>query len=256
LRDALEALRKTTQRNRKFTQRGLLVREDPRPLELLKEALQMECLPRRMECFDISHISGTFCVASMVHFLDGKPDRKQYRRYQIRSFVGNDDFRAMCEVVARRYQRLHAENRSFPDLVVIDGGAGQVASALFAFEQIGLQPPMLIGLAKREETVHFADGRAPLQLPGYHAGRLLLQNLRDEAHRHANRYNAELRSRRIRETVLDSFPGLGPAKRRSILGHFGSLEALKVASVQQLLEVEGIGPKLAQRLHHFLRELG
>lgn len=253
LRDALEALRKTTQRNRKFTQMTLLVKEDPRPLELLQEALLLERKPRTIECFDISHISGTYCVASMVHFRDGKPDRKQYRRYQIRSFIGNDDFRAMCEVVARRYQRLFDEHRDFPDLVVIDGGPGQVGAALRAFLEIGLEPPPLIGLAKREETIHFCDGRQPLQLPGYHAGRLLLQNLRDEAHRHANRYNAELRSRKIRETLLDSFPGLGPSKRRALLAHFGSIESLRAASIDQITEVDGIGPIIAERLHQFLR---
>lgn len=253
LRDAVEALRKTTQRTRTFAKVTIVPVAETEPLRLIQEAIGLPRPPVTMECFDISHISGTFCVASMVQFRDGRPDRKQYRRYQIKSFVGNDDFRAMCEVVSRRYVRLHSEGRAFPDLVVIDGGAGQVAAALRAFLENGLEPPPLIGLAKREETIVFADGRGTLQLPSHHAGRLLLQHIRDEAHRLANRYNADLRARKMRETVLDNLPGLGMKKRRLLLAHFGSLEALRAASEEQLMAVEGIGPKLARMVRDFLR---
>lgn len=254
LRDALEALRKTTQRTRKFAHVSLVPEDVAEPLRDLQAVIGLARPPEVMECFDISHISGTFCVASMVHFRGGKPDRKQYRRYQIKSFVGNDDFRAMCEVVARRYVRLHEEGKPFPDLVVIDGGSGQVSAALRAFLENGLEPPPLIGLAKREETIVFSDGRPNLQLPGYHRGRLLLQHIRDEAHRHANTYNAELRARKLRETVLDDFPGLGPKKRRQLLDHFGTLEALRRAQPQAIEQVNGIGPKLALRIQQFLSE--
>jgi excinuclease ABC subunit C len=155
--------------------------------------------PRRpaahMECFDISHISGTYVVASMVHFTDGRPDKDQYRRFQIKSFIGNDDFRAMEEVVGRRYRRLNEEGKLLPDLVVIDGGRGQIAAALKAFVAIGVEPPALIGLAKKHETIIFPDERAPLNLPLGHPGLNLLQRLRDEAHRFANTYNADLRSK-------------------------------------------------------------
>lgn len=252
LRDVIAALRKTTQQTRKFTRSLPMPTDREKPLKELKEALQLRRLPQVMECFDISHISGSFCVASMVRFVGGRPERKGYRRYQIKSFVGNDDFRAMCEVVGRRYARLKLEKAAFPDLIVIDGGAGQVGAALRAFLEAGIEPPPLIGLAKKRETIIFSDGREPLNLPGNHAGRLLLQFIRDEAHNHANSYNAELRKRKLRETILDDFEGMGPRKRQAVLAHFGSLDRLRKASVEDLQAVDGIGPKLASRLKDFL----
>ncbi|NDV62046.1 excinuclease ABC subunit UvrC [Puniceicoccales bacterium CK1056] len=251
LRDIMVALRRTTERTRKFTHASILNADGRQPLDELREALSLKHVPRTMECFDISHISGSFCVASMVHFKDGRPDRKNYRRYQIKSFVGNDDFRAMCEVVGRRYARLKRENRPFPDLIVIDGGVGQVSAALRAFLEGGIEPPTLIGLAKKRETIIFSDGRPPMNLPGNHRGRLLLQHIRDEAHRHANSYNAELRRRKLRESVLDDFPGLGDKKRRALMGHFGSLDKLRKASIDDLQQVDGIGPKLAVKIREF-----
>lgn len=253
LRDVIAALRRTTERTRKFTYASILKMDSKLPLEALKEALSMEKLPRVMECFDISHISGSFCVASMVQFKDGRPLRKNYRRYQIKSFVGNDDFRAMCEVVGRRYRRLQGEGRPMPDLIVIDGGTGQVGAALRAFLESGIEPPPLIGLAKKRETIVFSDGRESLSLPGTHKGRLLLQHIRDEAHRHANTYNAQLRRKKLRESILDDFPGFGVRKRRQVLNHFGSIERVKAASVEALMKVEGIGEKTARRLHAFLK---
>jgi excinuclease ABC subunit C len=252
LRDVIRALRRTTERTRKFRQASILKADETAILEALREAVGLKDVPHTMECFDISHISGSFCVASMVRFVDGKPDRKNYRRYQIKTFIGNDDFRAMCEVVGRRYARLQREGRRFPDLIVIDGGAGQVSAALRAFLENGLEPPELIGLAKKRETVIFSDGREPLNLPGHHKGRLLLQYIRDEAHRHANSYNAELRRRKMRESVLDDLPGLGDKKRRLLMARFGSLEKLRKASVEELQQVDGIGPKLAQKIKDFL----
>jgi excinuclease ABC subunit C len=205
-----------------------------------------------MECFDISHISGTFVVASMVHFAHGRPDKNNYRRFQIKSFVGNDDFRAMEEVVGRRYRRLAEEQKPFPDLVVIDGGRGQVGAALKAFVALDLTPPAIIGLAKQHETIIFADARAPLNLPLNHPGLNLLQRLRDEAHRFANTYNANLRSKKIRESVLDDFAGLGEVRRRALMERFGDIDRLRAASLEQIREVEGFGPKLAAELHAFL----
>jgi len=183
------------------------------------------------------------------------PDKSQYRRYKIKSFVGNDDFRAMEEVVGRRYRRLADEGKPFPDLIVIDGGAGQVTAALRAFLAAELEPPTLIGLAKKEETIIFSDGREPLKLPGHHAGRLLLQRIRDEAHRFANTFNAELRRKRMRESVLFQFEGLGEKKRTALMRHFGSLEKLKGADATAMQEVEGIGPKLANRLVAWLERI-
>ncbi|HXA79690.1 MAG TPA: helix-hairpin-helix domain-containing protein, partial [Opitutaceae bacterium] len=208
--------------------------------------------PQTMECFDISHISGTFVVASMVRFTNGQPDKDHYRRFQIKSFIGNDDFRAMEEVVSRRYKRLRDEGKSFPSLLVVDGGRGQVGAALKAFLALDLEPPPLIGLAKKKETIVFPDGLAPLNLPINHAGLQLLQRLRDEAHRFANTYNADLRSKKIRESTLDDLPGLGRVRRAALLAHFGGIDRLRAASIEKIRQVEGFGPKLAAELHEFL----
>ncbi|QYY36636.1 excinuclease ABC subunit UvrC [Ruficoccus sp. ZRK36] len=254
LRDQVQAMEATLEPARRFTRTTLPLPDAPaEAMASLQASLELPTLPQHMECFDISHISGSFVVASMAYFASGKPDRAQNRRYRIKSFVGNDDFRAMEEVVGRRYLRLKEEGRAFPDLVVIDGGQGQVHAAMKAFMFHGLEMPPLIGLAKKEETVIFADGREPLNLPHHNSGLRLLQRLRDEAHRLANGYNAQLRSKRIRETILDEFEGLGPVRRKALLDHFHSIDRLRKASPEELQQVEGIGPKLAAALHAFLR---
>ena len=230
------------------------MRPDEEALKQLHGALGLVGPPVHMECFDISHISGTFVVASMVHFTDGRPDKDQYRRFAIKSFIGNDDFKAMEEVVSRRYRRLIAEQKQFPDLVVIDGGRGQIAAALKAFVGLDCPPPALIGLAKKQETIIFPDARAPLNLPPGNPGLNLLQRLRDEAHRFANTYNADLRSRKIKESILDDFPGLGPKRRAVLLEHFGSLARLRAATVDEIATVPGFGPKFAGELHAFLHQ--
>mgnify|MGYP002830778788 CR=1 FL=1 len=190
----------------------------------------------------------------MVRFTSGKPDRKSYRRYKIRGFEGNDDFRAMEEVVGRRYGRLLNEAKAFPDLVVVDGGIGQVTSALKVFLTLRAAAPPIVGLAKKEETIVFPDDRGELKLERRDPALRLLQRLRDEAHRFANRFNAELRSRRIRESTLDDFPGIGPSRRERLLGYFGTIEKIRKASEKELSQAEGIGPKLAAELALYLRE--
>ena len=253
LRDVVFALEQTLRKTRRFERHDpTRLQSDEEALQALQRALQLPTLPRAMECFDISHISGTFVVASMVHFAEGRPDKNNYRRFQIKSFIGNDDFRAMEEVVGRRYRRLALEQRAFPDLVVIDGGRGQISAALKAFIALDLTPPPLIGLAKQHETIIFPDERAPLNLPLNHPGLHLLQRLRDEAHRFANTYNATLRSKKIRESVLDDFMGLGPVRRAALLAHFGSIDRLRAASVEEISEVAGFGPRLAAELQAFL----
>ena len=190
----------------------------------------------------------------MVHFHNGTPDKSQYRRFKIKSFIGNDDFRAMNEVVGRRYKRLHDEKKPFPELVVIDGGIGQVHAALAAFEDLGLPVPDIVGLAKKEESIVFPDNRKDLRLPRRDPALRLLQRLRDEAHRFANAYNAELRSKRIRDSILDDFPGIGPKRREKLLHHFKSIRNLKNISAEELQQVEGIGPRLARELQAFLQK--
>ena len=253
LRDVVFALEQTLRKTRRFERLDpTRPHGDEEALVELQRALQLPNPPHAMECFDISHISGTFVVASMVHFAHGRPDKNNYRRFQIKSFIGNDDFRAMEEVVGRRYRRLAEENRRFPDLIVIDGGRGQIGAALKAFVSLDLRPPPLIGLAKQHETIIFPDERPPLNLPLNHPGLNLLQRLRDEAHRFANTYNANLRSKKIRESVLDDFAGLGPVRRRALMDHFGSIDRLRGASVEEIGEVAGFGPRMAAELHAFL----
>ncbi len=254
LRDRIAALEQTSARTRKFERNVLHTENHSQVLKRLKKELGLRRLPTRMECFDISHISGSFCVASMVAFRDARPDRKQYRRFKITSFVGNDDFRAMEEVVGRRYRRLQEEGKPFPELVVIDGGAGQVTAALKAFLSQGIEPPELIGLAKKKETIIFSDGREPLNLDHHDPALRLLQHLRDEAHHFANSFNAELRSKRLKESILDDFKGLGTRRKQQLLLHFGSLERLRKATPDELTSLEGIGKLTAERLVEFLRD--
>ncbi len=252
LRDAVFALETTIERTRKFERHHPVVVTDEAAMAEIAGALGLRHPPRTMECFDISHISGTFVVASMVRFEDGRPDKKEYRRFRIQSFIGNDDFRAMEEVVGRRYSRLAGEGKAMPELVVIDGGRGQIGAALKAFVALGLEPPALVGLAKKHETIIFPDERAPLNLPPSSPGLRLLQRLRDEAHRFANTYNADLRSKKIRESVLDDFPGLGEVRRGALMARFGDIDRLRAAGVEQIREVDGFGDVLARELHAYL----
>lgn len=255
LRDILFAIRETTAPLRKFTHAKAPSVSAEGGLDSLQNAIGLMGRPVHIECFDISHISGTFTVASMVHFSAGRPDKSQYRRYKIRSFSGNDDFRAMEEVVGRRYRRLNQEGKPLPDLIVIDGGRGQVNAALKAFLVLEIPAPFLVGLAKREETIVFADGREDLKLPHNSASLQLLQRVRDEAHRFANTYNADLRSRKIRESILDEVSGLGPSRRAALLEHFRTIEGIRAASISDLRRVEGVGPELAARIYEGMQAL-
>lgn len=254
LRDRLAALEYTLARARRFVRGNPLPNPNvpARALEELGKILALPVPPRTMECFDISHISGTFVVASCVHFANGVPAKNEYRRFRIKGFVGNDDFRSMQETVFRRYGRLYREKKPFPELIVIDGGIGQVHAALAAFDAIGVPAPPMIGMAKREEYVIFPDERAPLKLPDDAPALRLLQRIRDEAHRFANSYNAGLRSKKIRESVLDEMPGLGERRKNALLAHFKSIQAMKSASREQLRAVSGIGEKFADELVKFL----
>ena len=252
LRDLLDALRRTTEKSRRFLRENPLPRRDESSaLTELVARLELVGPPNTIECFDISHISGTLAVASMVRFVDGRAEKNGYRRFKIKTFEGNDDFRSMQEVVGRRYTRLHEEHRAFPELVIIDGGLGQVGAALEAFKEHNLAPPPLIGLAKREETIVFPDGRE-LKLPRHDVGLALLMRIRDEAHRFANDFNADLRSRKLRESVLDEMPGLGPKRRDALLAAFGSIQKLRKGTVEEIAEVSGVSVKLAADIVDYL----
>ena len=252
-RDLLDALERTTEKSRRFLRENPLPRRDEsKALENLTRALNLSTTPETIECFDISHISGTLAVASLVRFVKGQPEKSGYRRFKIKSFEGNDDFRAMHEVVGRRYTRLHEENRPFPDLIIIDGGIGQVGAARQAFQEHDLAIPPLIGLAKKEETVVFPDGRE-LKLPHHDTGLNLLQRIRDEAHRFANTFNADLRSQKLRESILDEIPGLGSKRRTALLQFFGSIQKLRKATSAEIAQVEGISEKRAEEIVAFLQ---
>ncbi len=255
LRDLTTALAKTIGKARRFSRKWPKEEQEEggHALAALKDSLGLKKEPRVIECFDISHVSGTFVVASMVRFVEGRADRSSYRRFKVLGGMGNDDFRSMEEVVGRRYGRLRDEGKPFPDLVVVDGGIGQVGAALKAFYALNIELPALIGLAKREETIVFPDQRGELLLPARDYGLRLLQRIRDEAHRFANQFNADLRSKKIRESILDEFSGLGKVKRAALMEHFGSLEKLKKATVAEMTKVDGIGQKLASRLAEFLK---
>ncbi|MDC3132254.1 excinuclease ABC subunit UvrC [Opitutae bacterium] len=254
LRDQIIAIQQTSKRTRKFERNLIGFITEKESLMTLSNELSLSKMPKHIECFDISHISGSFCVASMICFNNGKPNRKQYRRYKIKSFIGNDDCRAIEEVVTRRYRRLQKEGNPFPDLIVIDGGIGQVHAAIKAFQILKLNPPYLIGLAKKNETIVFPDNRPDLNLPFRNPALRLLQYLRDEAHYFANNFNAELRSKKIKESILDDFRGIGEIRKAKLLKRFGTIRNLKRATIEDLIKEEGIGLKTAKELSQFLEQ--
>ncbi len=248
MRDVIDSLREIARatRDRKF-ERDLRPKIDRQAeMEELQRVLGLAKLPAHIEGFDISNISGTLSVASTVCFMAGKPHKEHYRHYKIKTVVGSDDFASMAEVVGRRYS--HADVR--PDLVMVDGGAGQLSAALGALEKIGVRLPV-IGLAKQMEEIYVPGGsvlRLPRNSPALH----LIQRLRDEAHRFANAYHQKLRKRRIQESVLDEFDGLGAKRKLALLQHFGSIQRLRAATIEEITGVRGIGEKMAGKLKEFL----
>jgi excinuclease ABC subunit C len=275
LRDVMLNLEKTLSPTRQFT-RGRGVPTTVKPVEDLAdlgEALHLAGPPRVMECFDISNVSSNHIVASMVRFTDGKPDNQNYRRYRIRTVEGQDDFASMAEVIRRRYSRILMENSSadpdaeisqedvieaqrrlaregrakivLPDLVIVDGGKGQLGMAVRELGNLGLHELPVIGLAKQREEV-FVPGRSePILIPHDRGALKLLQRIRDEAHRFANGYNALLYRRRMKESLLDEVPGMSPRKKKLLLEKFGSVERLKKATAKQIGEIPGISEKSA-----------
>jgi excinuclease ABC subunit C len=234
-------------------------------LEELREALNLESLPIRIECFDISTIQGSATVASMVVFEDATPKKAHYRKFSVRGLDGQDDFAAMAEVVSRRFARAGSEpigpeyDEGFapvPNLVVVDGGKGQLSAALDAMHQYDLARVAVVALAKREEEV-FVPGRArPIRLDRSSAGLQLLQRIRDEAHRFALGYHRTRRSAEARESIFDDLSGVGPARRRALIRHFGSAERFLAASQEELEGVPGIPQKTARSIYAQLHKAG
>ena len=228
-------------------------------LEQLREILGLAAFPRRIECFDISTLQGAQTVASMVVCEDGRMRKSDYRKYRVRSAVGeggeekHDDCAAMHEVVQRRYQKVLALGGPFPDLIVIDGGRGQLEAAYAALELLGLANLVAVGLAKREELVVTRDRPDPIALPVNHPSLLLLERIRDEAHRFAVTFHRRARTSRDLRSELDDIRGIGPRRRRALLQAFGSLSGVRRASREDLTAV--VGTKAADAvLSHFARE--
>ena len=255
LRDLIRDLQDTWKRTEKFARVPYTLPLAINPAKDLYELAQVLGLPQppeRIEGFDISNISGTFVVASCVSFKNGRPDRANYRRFKIKGFEGQDDFASIAEVVRRRYARLQREKKSLPDLILIDGGKGQLGMACAELKKLGLEKIPVIGLAKEFEEIYLPEKSLPLRLGLDHPAVKLLQRLRDECHRVANSYNAQLRLKKISESVLDEFPGIGERRKAALLKRFGSVQRLKMATLEQIAEVTGFGGKAAEELKNFL----
>jgi excinuclease ABC subunit C len=206
---------------------------DSDALGILRDVLALPVLPRRIECFDVSTIQGSETVASMVVCVDGRLRRDEYRKFRIRG-SSRDDFAAMREVVGRRYRALVEQGGPFPDLILIDGGAGQLSAAYAALESLGLANLIATGLAKREELVFVRDRHAPVALASDSPALLLLQRIRDEAHRFAVTFHRRARTMRDIGSALDDIPGIGPRRRRALLTTFGSLAGVRRATREEL----------------------
>jgi excinuclease ABC subunit C len=328
IRNMLEDLRRTTKPARRFTRGSLPSAVDPAAdLQALADALLLPGPPRIMECFDISNISTTHVVASMVCFKDGVPDKSNYRRYRIRTVAGQDDFASMAEVVRRRYSRILLETRELapdlsefnqepveealervqsvdkletgsldnletesveeletgplekletrppdeleikppekpksgperlvrlPDLIIVDGGKGQLNAACRELQRLGLSERPIIGLAKEFEEIYRPSRPLPLRLPEDSGALQLLQRIRDEAHRFANGYHQLLMKKRIAESILDECPGVSDSRKQALLAKFGSVERIRKASIEDIAAVDGISDKLAETIWRFL----
>jgi excinuclease ABC subunit C len=239
-----------------------------------------------MECFDISNISTTHVVASMVCFRNGVPDKDNYRRYRVCTVKGQDDFASMAEVVRRRYSRILLEAREansdaaefsqetagetisrpstinnqqsttyvrLPDLIIVDGGKGQLSAACRELQRLGLHDLPIIGLAKEHEEIYRPGRALPLQLPIDSGALRLLQRIRDEAHRFANAYHQLLMKKRVGESILDDCPGVSQNRKNLLLRRFGSVNRLRKATIDEIAATEGIGRKLAEEVHRFLQ---
>jgi excinuclease ABC subunit C len=238
----------------------------------IEEALDLDRTPLRIECFDISNISGTSVVASMVVFEDGLAKKSEYRRFIINTEAGFDDTRAMHQVITRRLKRLQddrtvdaAEIAEYggklskfsypPQLIVVDGGAPQVNAAARALSQLGINDIALCGLAKRLEEVWLPGSSDPIILPRTSEGLYLLQRIRDEAHRFAITFHRSRRSKIMLESILDEVPQLGQARRAALLERFGSVAAIRKAQLDEIAATPGIGVKIASVIEAHLKAI-
>ena len=221
----------------------------------ITRALNLPEKPYRLECYDISNIQGQEAVASMVVFEEGRPNRSQYRRFKIKTVDGPDDFASMAEVIRRRFEKGLAGDERFsvmPDLVIVDGGKGQLSAARKAMKKLGVAQISTVGLAEQEEEIYCEGKSFPIILPRDSQGLYLLQRIRDEAHRFAINYHRLLRGRRNLASVLDDIPGLGAQRKTALLQHFNfSLQKIRQASLEELQEVVGLGQNTAYQVWNF-----
>lgn len=218
----------------------------------LQRDLRLKRPPRRIECFDISNIQGSDAVASMVTFVNGKPRKSDYRKFKIRSAQGPDDFAMMAEAVRRRYSGSLAEKLDLPDLILVDGGKGQLSATMRVLREIDLADRSVAALAKRLDEVFIPGAPEAQNIPKTSSGLKLLQQIRDEAHRFAVTYHRKLRGKRSTRSALDAVPGIGPSRRKALIRYFGSVKQLKEATVDELQMVEGISEDLARKIwEHF-----
>lgn len=224
----------------------------------LKEKLGLKNFPKRMECYDISNVSGVDKVGSMVVFTNGEADRSEYRRFKIESFEGPDDFRSLKEVLTRRFGRMETDPEKFPkpDLIIIDGGKGQLSSVKEVFDELKIEGIDLISLAKREEEVFLPERSEPVVLAKSDYCLRMLQRIRDEAHRFAITYFRTLHGKRSLSSVLDGVKGLGKVKKRALLERFKDLGGIISATKEELKEVDGIGEVQAKNIIEKLTEEG
>jgi excinuclease ABC subunit C len=237
-------------------------------LQRLQQRLHLTKLPAKMECYDISHFQGASIVASQVASTDGEIDKSRYRRFKIKGLEGQDDFASMHQVLTRRLKR-GLDEGELPDLIVIDGGKGQLASAHAAMKDLGVEGVDIVGLAKSRELdtestdraapsqrsperVFLLNRKDPIVLPQNSAELFMLTRLRDEAHRFAITFQQKLMRKRNFRSVLEDIPGVGEGRKKALLKHFGSLKRIKDASIEELAEVEGVGSAVAERIHSFL----
>ena len=220
----------------------------PKMVEQLKEDLQLKSSPRKIEAFDISHLGGTNTVASMVSFFDGKPKKNEYRKYNIKTVEGIDDFASIREVVFRRYSRVKKEGLGFPDLILIDGGKGQLSMAVSALRELGLEYITVIGIAKRLEEVFVPGHSDPQNIPKSSSGLILLRRIRDEAHRFAITFQRTKRKKTSLKSVFDDIAGMGPSRVKKIMKDFNGIDEIASLDPQDIKEKSGIPISIAKEV--------
>lgn len=227
-------------------------KKPPGVLLSLQRDLYLKSIPRTIAACDISNLGGSDAVGSVIYFSDAKPLKKEYRRFKIKTIVGQDDFSMMAEVVSRYFNHLAENNHDYPDLLLIDGGKGQLNAALEALNDLGLKAQPCVSLAKRFEEIYLPGRSEPISIPRTSSALKLLQQVRDEAHRFAITYHRALRSQKIDTSELDKIAGIGPKRKFALLGAFGSVDAIKKAKLQDLLSANDIPKNVAIKVYeHF-----